>query len=209
MILLRAASLRPSVSHTRALDLDDSLSLGLKMGGAGEGQPRLSLLRWRLRCSAIRGEAGAGWPMWFWSQPKVQILLFSFYLTFIWLWSLLGPGFGPGLDNIFQLIKMISPSPFTLCTRCSLSRPGLHRVSQMLGLWILIFWKETNIFCAHLVAELPPSLTALHRSLPNRWLQKSPFKIGQREEGPEDKSIEFRFNCVLKAPTRKDFRLVL
>ena len=45
MILLRAASLRPSVSHTRALDLDDSLSLGLKMGGAGEGQPRLSLLR--------------------------------------------------------------------------------------------------------------------------------------------------------------------
>ena len=89
---------------------------------------------------------------------------------------------------------MISPSPFTLCTRCSLGRPGLHRVSQMLGL--LIFWKETNIFSEHLVAELPPSLTALHRSLPNRWLQKSPFKIGQREDGPEDKSIEFKFNCV-------------
>ena len=32
------------------------------------------------------------------SEPKI-LRLVSFYLTFIRLGSLLGPGFGPGLDN--------------------------------------------------------------------------------------------------------------
>ena len=41
--------------------------------------------------------------LWFWCQPKVQILLFFFFwVTFIRLGGLLGPGFGPGLDNSYE-----------------------------------------------------------------------------------------------------------
>ena len=45
------------------------------------------------------GYVVGGWPMWLSCQPKVQILFFLFWGTFIRLWGLLGPGRGPGLDN--------------------------------------------------------------------------------------------------------------
>ena len=45
------------------------------------------------------GWGGVGGPCDFGVSPRSKSFFFSFYLTFIWLWSLLGPGFGPGLDN--------------------------------------------------------------------------------------------------------------
>ena len=49
--------------------------------------------------SWLKVGGGVGGPCDFGVSPRSKSFFFSFYSTFIRLGGLLGPGFGPGLDN--------------------------------------------------------------------------------------------------------------